>query len=176
MVEPELDERDYLRQVELLALDVVARARDEGWQTYGDDPAEATGLQKTVNELARVLRHYHFKGDACLQDDGPVLHLGGAALITPEQDWYRTGCTHLGVEERPEGWALWYTWNDRQQAYTMVTTALQTTRALLDNWARGRDVHPAQPPRSQVIAVVRRWIGPVTLSPSHADTVGLGGR
>ena len=41
VLEPGLNEHDYLRQIELLALDVVAAAREEGWLTYGDDPAGA---------------------------------------------------------------------------------------------------------------------------------------
>jgi hypothetical protein len=71
---------------------------------------------------------------------------------------------------------LWYTREERARAHTIVTTALDTTRALLDNWSRGRDVHPAQPLRAQIAAVVRGWVGPVVLSPSHADAVGLTGR
>ena len=179
--EPELNEQEYLRQVELLALGVVAAAQEEGWQTCREDPADATILQRSVNELARVLRHRHFEDDGCLEEDRPMLHLGGAALFEPgdtesRQDSYRVGCARLGVDERDEGWALWYTWDDQERAHTMVTTALATTRGLLDNWARGRDVHPVQPRRSQIGAVVRGWVGPIILSPSHAATNGLGGR
>jgi len=180
VLEPELSRQDYLRQVELLALDVVAAAQEEGWQSWGEDPVDATRLQRTVNELARTLRHQHFEDDGCVEPDRPVLHLGGAALFVPgetesRQDGYRVGCARLGVDTRDEGWALWYTWDDQERAHTMVTTALRTTRGLLDNWAQGRDVHPAQPRRSQIRAVIRGWVGPVTLSPSHASTKGLGG-
>jgi hypothetical protein len=174
VLEPELSERDYLRQIDLLARDEVGAAQDEGTLTYGPDPREATGLQRAVNELARALRHWHFEGDSCLAED--VLHLGGAALIGPGQESYRTGCARLGVDPRDEGWALWYAWDEKARAHTMVTTALDTTRALLDNWAGGRDVHPARPRRAQVAAVVRGWVGPIILAPGHAGTVGLSGR
>jgi hypothetical protein len=180
MAEPELDVRDYLRQIELLALDVVAAAQDEGSLTYGGEPADATPLQRSVNELARTLRHHHFEDDGCAESNRPVLHLGGAALFEPgqtksQQDGYRAGCARLGVDARDEGWALWHTWDDRERAHTIVTTALETTRGLLDNWALGRDLHPLQPRRSQIRAVIRGWAGPITLSPSHATTRGLGG-
>ncbi|GAA2503132.1 hypothetical protein Ahu01nite_063730 [Winogradskya humida] len=171
---PEPGEQGYLRQVELLARDVVAAAHDEGWLTYAEDPAEASGLQRRVNELARTLRHQHFEGDGCAESDRPVLTLGGAALLVPGAN-YRAGCDLLGVEAREEGWALWYTWDNKDHAHTMVTAALETTRGLLDNWAQGRDVHPGQPARSQIRAVRRGWIGPVTLSPGYAATKGLGG-
>jgi hypothetical protein len=173
---PELGEQDYLRQVELLAREVVAAAHDEGWLTYAQDPVEAGALQRVVNELARTLRHQHFAGDGCAESDRPVLTLGGAALIVPgETESYGRGCALLGVPAREEGWALWYTWDGEDRPHTMVTTALETTRGLLANWAQGRDVHPAQPARSQVRAVLRGWVGPVTLSPGYAATKGLGG-
>ncbi|MER7281496.1 hypothetical protein ABT369_44370 [Dactylosporangium sp. NPDC000244] len=54
--------------------------------------------------------------------------------------------------------------------------ALATTQGLLDNWSRGRDLHPVQPHRAQVAAVVRGWTQPIVLSPSHATAIGLGGR
>ena len=181
VLESELSEQDYLRQIELLAHDVVRAAQGEGWQTYGPDPAQATTLHKAVNDLARTLQHHHFDGDGCVDDGQPILQLGGAALITPgntaaQEANYRTGCGRLGVGERREGWALWYTWDDQERAHTMVTTALETTRALLENWSQGRDVHPTRPRRAHIAAVVRGWVGPVTLSPTHATKIGLGGR
>lgn len=180
-MEPELSEQDYLRHIELLAVDVVQAALEEGWPVYGPDPTEATPLQRAVNQLACHIRHWHFEGDGCVDDGRPLLHLGGAALISPgrtepEQDGYRAGCARLGVEARAEGWALWYSWDEKARAHTMVTTALGTTQALLDNWSRGRDVHPAQPLRAQIAAVARGWLGPVILSPSHATRVGLTSR
>jgi hypothetical protein len=180
VLEPDLDVHDYLRQIELLAMDVVAAAQDEGWQTCGGNPADATPLQRAVNELARTLRHHHFEDDGCVEPDRPLLHLGGAALLVPgetdsQQDSYRAGCARLGVDTRDDGWALWFSWDDQERSHTMVTTALETTRGLLDNWAQGRDVHPAQPRRSQIRAVIRGWVGPITLSPSYASAKGLGG-
>ncbi|GIM88642.1 hypothetical protein [Paractinoplanes toevensis] len=180
MIEPEPSESDYLRQLELAARDVVHAAQDEGWQTYGPDPDEATSLHRAVNELARHIRRMHFDGDGCVEDR-PLQHLGGAALIAPSTDPaqqanYLAGCDRLGVEAREEGWALWYTWDEKARAHTMVTTAVDTTRALLQSWAAGHDLHPAQPLRAQIAAVVRGWPGPVILSPSHANKIGLTGR
>jgi len=171
---------EYLRQVELLAIDVVERAAAEGWLSYRAEPEGATPLQRAVNELARHLRHYHFDGDGCL-DERPVLRLGGAALITPgdtgeERRVYRARCAHLGVEARAEGWALWHTWDDGHRPHTIVTTAIETTEGLLQNWSLGRDRHPVRPHRAQIAAVVRDWIQPVILSPIHARDMGIGGR
>jgi len=167
VAEPELSEQDYLRQIELLALDVVNAT-----------PGEA--LDHALTELGHALRHQHFEGDGCVERDRPLLRLGGAALIGPgetdaSRDSYRTGCARLGVSPRDEGWALWCTWDHKAHAHTLVTTALTTTQGLLENWARGRDVHPAWPLRSQVRAVVRGWLGPIVLSPGHAAERELGG-
>src|SRR3954451_2164059 len=54
--------------------------------------------------------------------------------------------------------------------------ALDTTRALLDNWSHGWELHPVRPRRAQIAAVHARWLGPITFSPSHATKAGLGGR
>ncbi|GAA3448357.1 hypothetical protein [Dactylosporangium matsuzakiense] len=61
-------------------------------------------------------------------------------------------------------------------AHTIVTTALDSTRALLAIWSHGRDAHPVRPRRAQIVAVVRGWVGPIVLSPGHAGEIGLGGR
>lgn len=176
VLEAKLTDDEYLRQIEILAREVVDAASSEGWLSYQPDPAEATPLQKAVNELARRIRHWHFQGDGCV-DDSPLLHLAGANLFRPDDDYYYAwGCARLGISERPEGWALWFTWDDKSRPSTLVTTALETTKALLENWARGIDVHPAQLSKSQIAAVHSGWIGPRVLSPSHADTRGLGGR
>jgi len=181
VLEVELSDQDYLRQVELLARDVVHAALDDGSLTYGADPDDASALQRAVHQLARHLRREHFTGDGCIEDDRPLQHLGGAAVISPSDDPeaqanYLAGCSRLGVEARAEGWALWYTWDGDARAHTMVTTALDTTRGLLKSWSRGHDLQPAQPLRAQIAAVVRGWPGPVILSPSHATKIGLTGR
>jgi hypothetical protein len=64
-----LSEDEYLRLVERLANDVVDRALEEGWLMYLPDDDDQTPLQKSINELARNLRHMHYDGDACLDDD-----------------------------------------------------------------------------------------------------------
>jgi len=148
VAEPEPSEQDYLRQIELLARDVV-------------DAAPGEALRHALTELGHALRYQHFEGDGCIERDRPLLRLGGAALITPDQNGYRTGCARLGVDARDEGWALWCTWDHKARAHTLVTTALATTQGLLENWAQGRDVHPAWPLRSQVRSVVRHWVGPM---------------
>ncbi|MFF5044542.1 hypothetical protein [Streptomyces nigra] len=116
---PELTELDHLREVERLARAVVAAAGGEGWLSYAPDPDDTTGLQRAVNALARSIRHYHFPGDGCAEEDErPVLKLAGVAVLRPDAmptgwtETYEDGCGRLGVEPRPEGWALWNTWGD----------------------------------------------------------------
>lgn len=58
---------DYLRSVERLANEVCDRALEEGWLTYLPDDYEQSPLQRSINELARNLRHVHFDGDGCLE-------------------------------------------------------------------------------------------------------------
>ncbi|MFD9944877.1 hypothetical protein ACFWYW_39425 [Nonomuraea sp. NPDC059023] len=172
----DLDEWDYLRCLELLARELVAQANEEGWLSYEPDPDGATSLQRTINKIARSVRHYHFEGDGCLEDQ-PTMSLGGAALITPEltTNGYNQLCQRLGVAARPEGWALWHTWDNEQRAHTLVTTRLATTHGMLANWSRGISTYPAAPDRAHIAAVVRGWTGPVILSPDHARDLGLGG-
>src|SRR3954471_13441744 len=119
-----MDEHDYLRQIEVLARDVVLAAQDERSLTYGPDPDEATTLQRAVNQLARHLRREHFVGDGCADHDGPLLHLGRGAVISPSDDSvaqasYLAGCARLGVEARVQGWALWYTWDPKGRTHTL---------------------------------------------------------
>jgi hypothetical protein len=177
---PRLSEYEYLRQLELLATDIVNHAQHEGWLSYLPDPADATAVQRAVNELARQLRHHHFPGDGCLDDESPPLHLAGAYLLTPgttdtEQASYRARCATLGVEPRDDGWGLWHTWDHQQHPHSIVTTALDTTQGLLDNWSHGHDLHPARPHRSQIAAVVSGWTEPMILSPGYARMTNLGG-
>src|SRR5215208_1395615 len=59
-----------------------------------------------------------------------------------------------------------------------VITPGQTAVAR-DNYGAGCErlgVHPVRPRKAQVAAVLARWVGPITLSPSHATKAGLGGR
>ena len=63
VIEAETD-LDCLRQIELLALDVVGAT----------DPAE---LERAVGDLGR-LRHWHFNGDGCVDPDRPWI----AAVVT----------------------------------------------------------------------------------------------
>lgn len=172
---PDIDEHEYeaLHRLELLCRELVDRAYDEGWLTCLPDPESATPLQRTVNEIARSLLHYHFEGDGCV-DERPLLPLAGAALIRPS-DSYADICALLGVETRPEGWALWHTWDSEDRPTTLVTTCLTTTEGLLSNWARRIRVNPAVPDRAQIVAVVRGWHGPIVYSPDHSDRLGLGG-
>ncbi|MFI7057612.1 hypothetical protein ACWDOR_37095 [Streptosporangium canum] len=171
----DLDELDYLRRVELLARDLVERAFGEGMLSCSPDPDDANPLHRAIDELARTLRHYHFDGDGCV-DDRPLYRIAGAGLIRPDSDSYAELCVRLGVQARAEGWALWHTWDNRHQPHTLVTTCIATTEGLLENWARGISVLPAKPDRSQLVAVVREWAGPVVLSPDHAREIGIAGQ
>ena len=64
-----LTDLEYLREVEALAHAVCERAFQEGWLAYTDEPADASPLQRAINELARNLRHVHYKGDGCIEDE-----------------------------------------------------------------------------------------------------------
>jgi len=68
MAMPRDSEIDYLRRVEQLAHAVVDEAADpsEAWLSLLPDAAEATPLQRAVNDLARNLRMRHFDGDGCI--------------------------------------------------------------------------------------------------------------
>lgn len=63
-----LTDDEYLRLVETLAHDVAERAFEEGWLTYGPGDEDQTPLQRSINEMARSLRHVHHDGDGCLDD------------------------------------------------------------------------------------------------------------
>ncbi|WP_030731706.1 hypothetical protein [Streptomyces sp. NRRL S-237] len=182
MTSPELSDLDYLREIERLANRVKVEASDEGWLSFQADPEEATPLQRSVNVLARALRHYHFEGDGCLDEDRPLLRLVGASVLKPGampagvEEAYEEVCARIGVEPRPEGWALWNTWSDGDLKVTMVVSAVETTEGLFANWARGRALDPVSPLPSQIALVRHGWIGPMTFSPRGISWTGLGGR
>ncbi|MFE5887349.1 hypothetical protein [Streptomyces sp. NPDC056468] len=182
MTSRELSDQDYLREIERLAGRVRAAASDEGWLSYLEDPPGSTPLQRSVNALARALRHYHFSGDGCLEEDRPTVPLVGATVLKPGimpagvEETYEEVCGRIGVEPRPEGWALWNTWSDGDLKVTMVVAAVETTEGLFANWSRGRPVDPVTPLPSQVALIRHGWIGPMTFSPRGAVRTGLGGR
>lgn len=62
-----LTEVEQLKKVELLAHNVVERAFEEGWLSYLPDDDDQTPLRRSINELARNLRHVHDDGDGCLE-------------------------------------------------------------------------------------------------------------
>jgi hypothetical protein len=183
MTAPDLTEPHYLREIERLAHRVTVAAADEGWLSALPDPPDATPLRRGVNALARALRAYHFDGDGCLdEEDRPRVRLAGATLLKPGRmpagidDDYEQVCARLGVEPRPEGWALWNTWDDGVGRVTMVVTAVETTEGLFLNWSNGRAVDPLTPLPSQVALVRHGWIGPMTFSPRATHHMGLDGR
>ncbi|MER5336845.1 hypothetical protein [Micromonospora sp. NPDC002717] len=176
---PDIDPREaeYLRQIELLADDVVNRALDEGWLSFDPDPDDATPLHRAVNALGRQLRHYHFEDDGCVDTDAPLVGLAGALLVRPttvvsEQE-YIDICERLGVEPRPQGWALWHTWDQKGRRITMVTTRMSTTEGMLRVWSKGRHLMPVKPPRAAVAATVKGWLGPAVRSPGYAAETGV---
>ncbi|MEV4194791.1 hypothetical protein [Streptomyces toxytricini] len=181
MTTSEFSDLDYLREIERLAHRVRVEAGNEGWLSYQADPDEATPLQRSVNALARVLHHYHFDGDGCLEEDRPLIRLVGASVLKPGvmpagvEEAYEVVCARIGVDPRPEGWALWNTWGDGDLQVTMVVSAVETTEGLFRNWARGRAVDPVSPLPSQIALVRQGWIGPVTFSPRGVKHTGLGG-
>ncbi|GGL48382.1 hypothetical protein [Planomonospora parontospora] len=178
MPRPDLSEPEYLRHIEHLARKIVNAASAEGWLTYADDPAEATPLQRMVNETARQLRHYHFDGDGCLDEERPFLRLAGAVLLQPQavplgmEESYPEICARLGVEARPEGWAIWNTWAADGQSLSMILADSGGTEGLLMNWARGIEIYPLTPLSAQVVLTRQGWLTPMTLSPRSARRLG----
>ncbi len=65
-----MSDEDYLKRVEELANVVCDEALEEGWLTYLPHDGDQTPLQWAINELARNLRHVHYEGDGCLDEDG----------------------------------------------------------------------------------------------------------
>jgi hypothetical protein len=64
---PRLSHDEYLAQVERLAHAVCNEAVSEGWLDLTTESDEGhTALQRSINELARTLRHVHYDGDGCL--------------------------------------------------------------------------------------------------------------
>lgn len=180
---PELTEPEYLRQIEQLARNVVNAASEEGWLTYNDEPTDATRLQRMVNKLALAIRHYHFAGDGCLEEaDRPEVRLVGVLLLRPEvmpaglNETYEQMCLRLGVEPRPEGWALWNTWGENGGPATMVVTDVAATEGLLANWTRGISTYPVTPLPSQIVLVRQGWVEPMTFSPRAVRHIGLAGQ
>ncbi|WP_405014880.1 hypothetical protein [Kitasatospora sp. NBC_01539] len=182
MTAPELGEMDYLREIERLAYRVTVEASDEDWLSYEPDPEDVTPFRSSVNALARAVRSYHFEGDGCIEEDRALVRLVGATLLKPGvmpagmEDGYEEACARMGVEPRPEGWALWNTWADGGQQVTMVVSAVETTEGLLENWSRGRALDPVTPLPSQIALVRRGWVGSMTFSPRGVDRTGLGGK
>ncbi|MEU1196823.1 hypothetical protein ABZ446_11435 [Streptomyces sp. NPDC005813] len=184
MPRPELSELDHLREVERLANAVTNAAAAEGWLSFAPERQEATSLQRAVNQLARGLRHYHFPGDRCLDedDDRPTVKLAGVVLLRPSamptgmEETYQEACARLGVEPRPEGWALWNTWGEGGIQVTMIVSAVDTTVGLLENWARSKIVYPVTPVPSQIVQIRQGWAGPMTFSPLGAKKLGLTGQ
>lgn len=182
MTRPELSELDYLREIERLAKAVTSAAAGEPWYatgTGGEGP-----LQRSVNALGRALRQYHFPLDGCLEEEAerPEVPLAAVAVIRPEampiaiDETYPQACARLGVEARPEGWALWNTWADGDAKVTMVVSAVDTTEGLLTNWAKGRNLLPVMPLPSQIAQVHAGWTGWVSIfSPYGRRKLGLNG-
>jgi hypothetical protein len=182
MTSSELSDLDYLREIERLANRVTVEASNEGWLSFGTDPEGATPLQRSVNQLARAVRRYHFEGDGCVDENRSRVRLVGASVVKPGavpagmEEGYDEVCARIGVDPRPEGWALWNTWGVGDLKVTMVVTAVQTTEGLFENWARGRAVDPVSPLPSQIALVREGWIGPMTFSPRGVRRTGLGGQ
>ncbi|MFE0626030.1 hypothetical protein ACFW3D_03580 [Streptomyces sp. NPDC058864] len=183
MTRPELSELDHLREVERLARAVTTAAAREPW--YLRDTEDDTPLQRGVNALGRALRHHHFPLDGCLEDEAerPHVLLAAVAVLRPDampfgtDETYPQACTRLGVDARPEGWALWETWADGKAKVTMVVSAVDTTEGLLANWAKGTNLLPVMPLPSQIAQVHAGWTGRGSIfSPYGKRKLGLDGQ
>lgn len=175
----ELSEPEYLRHVEHLARKVVAMAKEEGWLSHGDDPAELTPLQQVISQLDDQIRHHHFAGDGCVDDSElPLMKLAGIVVLRPEAmpagmaGTYDEICARLGVDARPEGWAIWNTWAADGQPVSIVMVDLEGTEGVLMNWTRGIEVYPVTPLPAQVVLARQGWVTPMTLSRLSARKLG----
>ncbi|MER5321944.1 hypothetical protein [Streptosporangium roseum] len=174
----ELSEAEYLRHLEHLAREIVSAAHGEGWITYGDDPEGVTPLQRSVNEMARQIRHYHFDSDGCLDPELPILKLAGVVVLQPHalplgmDETYNEICARLGVEARPEGWAIWNTWAEDGRSISIILVDSDATEGILMNWMRGIEVYPVTPLPAQVTLTRQGWVAPMTLSPFSARKLG----
>ncbi|QKW39374.1 hypothetical protein HUT06_39515 [Actinomadura sp. NAK00032] len=183
MAGPEMSEAEYLREVEARSRAVVNEAADEGWLAYYEEVEETNGLRRAVNELARTLRHYHYQGDGCLDEetDRPRMRLAGVVLLRPAampfgmDDDYETACRRLNVDPRPEGWAVWNTWSRQGHPVLLVMTDLDGTEGLLINWAKGISTYPVTPVPSQIAQVHEGWAAPMTVSPRVRSHLGVDG-
>lgn len=178
-----MSEFEYLREVEARSRAVVDEAADEGWLAYFEEVEETNPLRSAVNELARTLRHYHYQGDGCLDEeaDRPRMRLVGVVLLRPKampfdmDDDYETACRRLNVDPRPEGWAVWNTWSKQGLPVSLVMTDLDGTEGLLINWAQGMSTYPVTPVPSQIVQVHQGWTAPMTVSPGVRTHLGVDG-
>jgi hypothetical protein len=135
MTPAKLSEPEYLRHIEHLARKLVAAAADEGWLTYGEDAAGLTPLQQVISEIDGEIRHYHFDGDGCFDDSElPFMKLAGTVVLRPDvvplgmEGTYPELCARLGVDARPEGWAIWNTWAADGQPISIIMVDLDGSR------------------------------------------------
>ncbi|MEV7117338.1 hypothetical protein [Kitasatospora griseola] len=184
MTRPELSELDHLKELERLARAVTNAAWGEGLLADDRDAENGTPLQRALHALSRGLRRYHFRGDGCLEEeeDRPDLKLAGVVVLRPGAmpegmtETYEEACARLGVEARPEGWALWNTWGDGDLHVTMVVAAVDTTEGLLMNWSRGIAHYPVTPLPSQIAVIHHGWAAHMIFSPFGVKKLGLGGQ
>lgn len=62
-------DEEYLAHIEQLAHAVADEAFEEGWLDHGSDRSGRTPLQRSIIELAENLRHVHYAGDGCLDEE-----------------------------------------------------------------------------------------------------------
>jgi hypothetical protein len=106
------------------------------------------------------------------------MKLAGVVILRPHavpvgmNESYTGICTRLGVEARPEGWAIWNTWAKDGQPISIVLVDSSGTEGLLMNWAQGIEIYPATPLAAQVVLTQQGWLTPMTLSPVSARKLG----
>ncbi|MFF3445438.1 hypothetical protein [Streptosporangium sp. NPDC002721] len=174
MFRTDFSDIEYLRHIEHLAREIVNAADNEGWLTLITTSDEATPLRRAVTETARHLRHHHFDGDGCLDEDLPLMKLAGVVILRPHalpvgmEESYSEICDRLDIGARPEGWAIWNAWAKDGQPISIVLVDSSGTEGLLTNWTQGIEVYPITPLPAQVILTRQGWITPMTLSPASA--------
>lgn len=174
----DLSEPEYLRHIEYLARELVNAAADEGWLTYGGQRTHLTPLQRAVTEIAHQIRHYHFDGGGCIDPELSPMKLAGTVVLKPDavplgmEGTYAEICTRLGVEPRPEGWAIWNTWTADGQPISITMVDPDAAEGVLMNWMQGIEVYPVIPLPAQVALTRQGWVTPMTLSPFSVRKLG----
>lgn len=103
----------------------------------------------------------------------------GALVIRPERmphvliDDYATVCRDLGVEPRPEGWALWFGVDASGATFTVFTRHVHPTEAALSQWREDCFSDLPVLGEDDLVDLREGWVTPCEPNPEHVDTSAL---